>query len=334
MDSSTTIEATPTVIAGRPLNMPTSASLMSPADIVLAGAHALVIDCPDMYPVACDELRNVKGRIKQITEQKENLLAPVRELDKRIRALVDPPLLKLREAESLIKGKVDGYLTEEERKQREEQRWRDEAARRAREEAEAAARKADEERRAAEAAARKAEEDRIAAQRAAEQAERDRIAAEEAARQAEADGRAAEAAAERERAARAQAEAAERQAEADRQAREAAEARAAAEAMEAEAAAQRTVATVIVAAPVEETPRVAGISRRKLWRGATEDKLAFVRYALGIQDEQPLKINETFWSMVTIDESALDRFAVMTKGSVNVPGVRFEQRSSIGSRSA
>jgi len=67
-----------------------------------------------------------------------------------------------------------------------------------------------------------------------------------------------------------------------------------------------TVATV--------TPKVAGISTRKTWKGEIVDKGELITAAL--QDN-------TLWHWIDFDQSKINRFANDTKGQVAKPGIRF-----------
>ena len=72
-----------------------------------------------------------------------------------------------------------------------------------------------------------------------------------------------------------------------------------------------------------ETPKVAGISTRKVWKAEVTDKLAFIEAA--IKDSNLL-------GFITIDESALNRVAQATKGALEYPGVKFYENEIMAAR--
>ena len=81
---------------------------------------------------------------------------------------------------------------------------------------------------------------------------------------------------------------------------------------------QRMAEAEMVEAPVitvqKETPKVSGISTRKVWKAEVIDKKAFLQAAVN---------DNNLVGFITVDLSALNRVAGATKGAVNYPGIRF-----------
>jgi hypothetical protein len=69
-----------------------------------------------------------------------------------------------------------------------------------------------------------------------------------------------------------------------------------------------------------ETPKIQGISTRKLWRARVDNKNKFVNAALD---------NENLMAFISIDESRLNKIAQATKGEVKYPGVVFYHEESL-----
>jgi len=82
--------------------------------------------------------------------------------------------------------------------------------------------------------------------------------------------------------------------------------------------AQRMAEADLVEAPVvtvqKETPKVAGISTRKIWKAEVLDKREFILAALS---------DDNLLGFISIDLSALNRVAGATKGAIKYPGIRF-----------
>lgn len=164
---------------------------------MLAAAESYVVDCPEMYEAAADDLKSVKAKYKAIEAQRVEIVGPLNKAVKAVNDLFRSPLDFLEKAETTLKNRLLAYDQEQERKRRAEQARLD-AERRAeqerlRREAEEAARAEREARLKAEAEARAARE-----ALAKIQDEAARKAAQEAAQAAQAKAEAeAEAAAER-----------------------------------------------------------------------------------------------------------------------------------------
>lgn len=131
------------------------------AQAALTQAQSMTIVTAEQYEAGALELQAIKGKHREIDEARKQLVKPIDEARKRIQEFFGAPLQFLERAETLVKGKLVTYQTEQERIRREEQRKAEDAARKEREKLEAQAREA--ERKARE----KADADRRAAQEAA-----------------------------------------------------------------------------------------------------------------------------------------------------------------------
>jgi colicin import membrane protein len=116
------------------------ATLQKSAQDALATAKAYVIDSPEMYQLAADELQQIKALQKNVEKQRTDITGPMNQALKAVNALFKAPSDWLDQAEQVLKRAMLTYQQEEERKRREEQQRleREAAAERARVEAEAA----------------------------------------------------------------------------------------------------------------------------------------------------------------------------------------------------
>lgn len=117
------------------------ASLQKTAQDALSTAKSYVIDSPEMYELAADELQQIKALQKNVETQRTAITGPMNAALKAVNALFKAPGDWLDEAEKILKRSMLSFQQEEERKRREAQRIADEAAakERARIAAEAAA---------------------------------------------------------------------------------------------------------------------------------------------------------------------------------------------------
>jgi chromosome segregation ATPase len=307
-------------------------SVKSSATVMLDQAKSLVIATPADYALAADALANIKGRWKTVDEERVQLKAPSLEGCRRVDAFFAAPLTALKEAEAVVKRKIDDYDKEQRRLAAARQAELDAIARREREKREAEAREAQ----------RKADEKATAERKAADDKRRAEEAEREKARQAElarlkAERDAAEAQARGDREAREKAE---------REAREAREAAAAAEkaARDAAAAAQKletraeqteqrgaeraellqTQAASIVAPTVQiETPKVKGLSSRQEYKHRGVDLMALVKAVA--EGKQPL-------AYLDFNHATLAGMAKALKQQMNVPGVEVYAETVTASR--
>ena len=126
------------------LSIPTPAGdTNARAQAALASANALSIATVEQYEAAAGELQAIKGKWNEIEEQRKALVKPIDEARKRLQAFFSGPLGFLEQAEAILKRKLVGFQTEQERLRREEQAKADEAARKEREKLAARAAKAE-----------------------------------------------------------------------------------------------------------------------------------------------------------------------------------------------
>lgn len=120
------------------------ATLHKSAQDALTTAKAYVVDSPDMYQLAADELQQIKSLQKNVETQRTNITGPMNAALKAVNALFKAPADWLDQAETILKRAMLTFQQEEQRKQRAEQerREREAAAERARIEEAAAAERA------------------------------------------------------------------------------------------------------------------------------------------------------------------------------------------------
>lgn len=141
---------------------PDAAQLNTRAQSALAMVESMVIDSQETYDLAADELKAIKFKAKGLEDQRTAITGPINKALKAVNDLFRSPSEYLTKAESIIKNKMIGYTTEQERIAAEERR-KAEAAIRA-EQARLAKEAADRE------AAAKIEADKLIAAGNAEQA--------------------------------------------------------------------------------------------------------------------------------------------------------------------
>lgn len=107
------------------------------------------------------------------------------------------------------------------------------------------------------------------------------------------------------------------------------EAKAAAEAGQPELAATLTDAASLMIGPVGAVvqTKVKGLGSRSTWKSRVTNVVAFIEYAIKSERADLL-------AMVSIDQSALNKYAVATKGAMKIPGVEFYEDSTVVSRAA
>lgn len=293
---------------------------MNAANVLFTQAQAIVVDSPELYAMAGEELRDLRDRYKKIEAQRVYLKEPYLEGGRRIDAFFKAPLDKLVEAADLVKGAMLTFQVAEDArvaKLAAEQAERDRLER------------VELERQQREAAERQRQADEVAAREAREARERaaeaQRLADEEAA-QANAAGDAEAAAAAQERA-----DAVKRQADLDQAAaleRQQAENLAAQQQAE-EAQAAMDVADVAPPMPVVKSGAVAaGVSARKTWKMKSADKRALV-IAAGKAAEAG---DDSLLPYLDVNESALHGIAKALKGAARVAGVVFHEVASLAAR--
>jgi hypothetical protein len=131
---------------------PDEAALITGAESALSIAQSIEIDSPEMYRLAGDELASIKGKAKQLDEQRKSITKPLDDAKKAVMDLFRRPLEVLTSAEGILKRSMLAYDQEQRRKQEEEQRKARIAAEAERQRQQAEAdKKAEEARQAAEA---------------------------------------------------------------------------------------------------------------------------------------------------------------------------------------
>lgn len=280
-------------------------------------AEAYVIDSPEMYQAAADDLVEWRTNLRELERQRVWLKAPFLEGGRRIDAMFDLPKQALEMAGKLLADKMAVYKTEQDRIADEKRRALEEQQRKEREELERQQREAEE--RARKARDEAARVEREAKERADEQ-RRAKEAEAEAARKAgdEEAARAAEKAAE------------EAQQQADAEAEEARQRAAAEEEIANEEAAQAQAEMDIadVAPPPMVAPSVAqasGVSARTTWKAKTIDKAQLVKAAAAALEAG----DDTLLAYLVVDEKALNGIAKSLKGAARVPGVTFAPVTSM-----
>jgi hypothetical protein len=179
----------------------TAIVLADQAKAMLTGAADFVIDSPEMFDIAGDDLKQVKALQKQVEEKRTGITGPLNQAVKAINDLFRSPKEYLDQAEVTLKRAMIGWTTEQERVAAEARRKAEEEARKERErlaevqrqqeaQARAAAEAADRARREAQEAAAKGDAEAAAA--AQEQARQQAAAAEVAAAEANATAQTAE----------------------------------------------------------------------------------------------------------------------------------------------
>lgn len=297
-------------------------SAKSRASAALERVRQLVITDASTYTMAAADLAGVKAYFKEVDGDREKLKAPSLEGCRRVDAFFKAPLDFLRDAEKIIKGKLQAWDDEQERLRKAEQARLDEIARQERLRKEAEAREAERvAREKAETARREAETQRRAEEKARQEAidaERARLKAEREAADAKARGdREAEAAAqqqaqaERDRGATAQREAQSAAKSAQRfdSKADTAEQRGAQRAEELHAQAASVVAPIVQI----ETPKVAGLTSRDNWKAECTDVMALVKAVA--EGKAPV-------AYVMANEQVLGKMAKALKEQFVVPGVR------------
>lgn len=123
---------------------PTEQQLMTPLSMLIDDANIYEIDSPAMYGIAADGLKQIKGKIRELDDQRKSITKPLDEAKLQVMNLFRRPLEALAGAEQSIKQKLIAYEAIEEQKRREEQERLAEIARKERERLQAEARKAEE----------------------------------------------------------------------------------------------------------------------------------------------------------------------------------------------
>lgn len=298
---------------------PDEARTARKAQALVALAESMEVKTQEDYDLAIGELRTIVAFHAELEEERVGFTGPLNALLTKMNARFQPYLKALRgdgkkdtvSAESIIKGKCNAFLAEQQRKADEERR-RAEAVAAA--ERKRLADEADRVRKEAEAvaeAARKAEEARAAAARA----ELERKAAAE---QAAARGKKAK-------------ELAEQRAKEEREAEERRAAHAAQLLADAEEEAARrvaaleTTAAVTIAQPsTVVVHKGRGISTPKRLVGVVTDKLALMKFI--VEQRPDLAV------LFDVNPTALNAQIRLMGQGTSVPGIRVDEQTSISVR--
>lgn len=103
------------------INDPKAVALAQDAEATLTLAKEYVIDGPEMYQLAADELKTIKGKAKELDELRKSMTRPLDDAKKRIMEFFNKPLQFLTDAEGLIKRSMLTYDREQERIRKEEE---------------------------------------------------------------------------------------------------------------------------------------------------------------------------------------------------------------------
>lgn len=302
-------------------------SVKSGASVMLDQAKALTITSAADYTVAATALATIKGRWKAVDAEREDLKAPSLEGCRRVDNFFRTPLTALKEAEGVVKGKLDAYDKEQKRLAAIEQARLDEIARKEREKRQAEAREAQRKADEKAAAERKAAEE----QRRAEESERRKAQEAENARlKAERDAAEAQARGDREARQRAEKALKEAQATALAAVKAARDAAANATKLETRAAASeqrgaervemlnQQAASVVAPIAQVDIPKVTGLTSRKNYKAKVTDLMVLVKAVA--EGKAPL-------AYVLANDSVLDKMAKALKQQMNIPGVELVEES-------
>lgn len=268
------------------------------------------ITTAEINQFASDDLKNIKTLQKRLEDQRDSEVRPLNTKVKEINDEYRAPKDWLADAESILKSKILGWTTEQQRIAAEEQRKADAVARleRARLEAEARAQQEEVDR-------------QVQVQRQAEAAQRQ---AEAASRQAQEDAQAAAQAGDK--VAAQAAFAAIEKADQERVAAEAA--KSAARILQEQAqeqASEAEMTALVTTAPVVLVNKVSGISTSAPWRARITDKAALLKYI----SEHPEAL-----AWVDIKMTPLNNLAKALQKTMNIPGVEAFPEPRISARAA
>ena len=114
-------------------NQPKGSALAKSAERVLAIARSIVVDSNEMAKIAAAELVTIKGRARELDEERKRITKPMDDAKRAVMDIYNPAIEKLNQAEAALKSTLTTY-------QNEQRRLADlaaaEEARKAREEAE------------------------------------------------------------------------------------------------------------------------------------------------------------------------------------------------------
>lgn len=111
-----TVADVTTMSAAEAANHPLAVKAIQQADAKYQLADAYVIDSPEMYEMAGEELRAIATKLKEVEETRLSITRPLDETKRRVMDLFHRPLERLEEANSLLRGRMLEYKREEDRK--------------------------------------------------------------------------------------------------------------------------------------------------------------------------------------------------------------------------
>ena len=121
-------------------SQPKASALTQSAERVLAVAKSISVDSNEMAEIAAAELTTIKGRVKELDEERKRITKPMDDAKKAVMDIYKPAIEKLGQAETILKAAITSF-------QNEQRRLADlaaaEEARKAREEAQKLAAKAE-----------------------------------------------------------------------------------------------------------------------------------------------------------------------------------------------
>ncbi len=115
------------------LQEPTREELETVPTWAVSVANSIIIDSPEMYQIAVEEVRDIKAKMKELDERRKAITTPLDQAKKKIMDLFRTPLDALAAAETKIKHAMVTYSEEKERERRAEQARLDAIAREERE---------------------------------------------------------------------------------------------------------------------------------------------------------------------------------------------------------
>lgn len=145
---------------------PNEQELILQSKSLLDMAKMYVIDSPEMYQLAGDELKKIKAKTKELDAQRKQITKPLDDAKAAVMALFKKPLEALTQAEGVLKNSLLSFDREQERKRQEEEKRLREIARAEQERLQAQARAAEEESRKLIEAGKKEEAEQLAAKAA------------------------------------------------------------------------------------------------------------------------------------------------------------------------
>lgn len=273
-----------------------------------------VVDSPMMAQEVADEMGAIKRRIAEVEKMRKGFLEPAQQIIENARALFNPALEALREAEAICKRGLAVWNEKEQKRIADENAKREAEQRRARQEAE---QRAAAERAKAEELARQREAEARAAAEAKAAAERREREAAEAQRRAIEEGNkeAARIAAEQRRKANEEAQA---RAAAEAKARE--QAASAVENGEARAREAQMAAAATTQAPAATVTKIAGHAMRDNWEAELAPGVIDAVAAKKLIVQAATAGREDLYGLILIDDKAMDKMAKALKSAMSVPG--------------